>query len=168
MLKRILVIAVSALVVVGLTSAPSAAKSKTIRDEASFDAVDIRRAKIGYAKRTVRARTFSVLSSDQTICMALLYGKKKGRVHYSARACITISGKKHRKLVKITPHGSKRVTCRGMKAHWRQNTEGMISKLKVPRSCSKKMGGRASYFKVFSYSGGSPSDHTRRVKVRRG
>lgn len=168
MLKRIAVVLIAALVTVGVAAGPSAANSKKVHDGAERSAVDIRRAKFGYAEHTVRTRVFSVLSSDQTICIALRYGKKKARVHYSARSCITISNHRSHRLRKITRHGSKRVKCRGMRVHWRQNTEGMIAKIKVPRRCTNKMGRHASHFRAVSYSGGYQSDHTRRVKVRRG
>lgn len=170
MFRRIGVMLVAPLLLIGLTASPGSAKTKTIRDETlpGIPTVDIKRATVGYAKRTVRTRVFSVLGGDRTICIALRYGKKRAKVRYTARACITHTGNRSRRLTKVTPHGKKRIRCRGMKARWRQNTQGMVTRIKVPRKCAKKMGRRASHFKVFAYSGGTPSDHTRRFKVRRG
>ena len=169
MLSRIMIVTASVLVLIGLATASGTAKTKTVHDGVDRSAaVDIRRVKVGYAKRVVHARVFSVLSSDQPICVAMLYGKPKARVHYSARGCISITGHRSKRLLKVTPHGSKRIRCRGMRVRWRQNTEGMITKVTVPRRCSKRMGRHRSQFKIFSYSGGNPSDHTGRFKVRRG
>lgn len=170
MLKRIGVVLVASGVLIGLAAAPGSANSKTIRDETlpGIPTVDIKRATFGYAKRAVRARVFSTVGTDRKVCVAVAYGKKRARVRYSARACTSLSGGRSQRLTKVTPRGATRIKCPAMTTRWPSNPNGFVTKIKVPRRCTPKMGRHASHFRAVASSAGTVSDRTRRVKVRRG
>lgn len=169
MLKRIGLVLLSALVLVGLTVGPSAAQNRTIRDRVGdrHGALDIRKAKFSNA-RAVGANILFRDAVPQPDCLTVVIdvGHKRGRA-YNAVTCIKPTGRYSKTFYKHGKRGGwKQAKCRGMRARW--TIEGKLSaRVRVPLRCVK--GDRKAYFKAVSKNPHRKGfDQTRTVRLRRG
>lgn len=177
MLKRIGLILLASLLLVGLTAAPSSAKSRVVHDprgDAHHGAQDLTKVRFSNARHAVRVKGhFYAPQGTPFDCATLAFGRKGG-LGYNARACLRGRHATHRLFKAVRRHGDVRlvrVKCRAMKSRW--SLQHASVQIVVPRRClkRKRLGAHRTAMRLYTQLPkhlDRSGDHTRTVKVRRG